>query len=86
MFYILFLIIGFLFPFIAKTFNTVISATSLIAYQVVLNLFMIGELCFLGRDMWFTSSSSSLITLGIIIFGLSVGSLIYSFLLMRSTV
>jgi hypothetical protein len=82
--YVVFLIIGFSYPFIARARDITVTPVSLIAYQVFLYLFMIGELCYLGRDTWFTSESPSLITLGLIIFALSVGSLIYSVALIRS--
>ena len=61
-FYILFLTIAFVYPFflgnsIREQFR------SFIGYQVVVNLFMIGELFYLGRGMWFSGESNSLITL-----------------------
>ena len=83
LFYGIFLLITFLYPFfISKSFQE--QFRSSIAYQVVANLFMIGELFYLGRGTWFTSESSSLITLWIIVFVLSLASLLYSFVLMRS--
>ena len=67
-FYVAFLLISFLFPLFAKLYEHSPSPLSFIVSQVLLNLFMIGELFFLGQDMWFTDTSSSLITLGLIIF------------------
>lgn len=83
-FYILFLFIAFVYPFflgnsIREQFR------SFIGYQVVTNLFMIGELFYLGRGTWFTWETNSLITLWIIVFILSVLSLIYSVVLIRTT-
>ena len=84
--YGVFLLIGFSYPFIAHIHGESSSRGSLIGYQIVLNLFLLGELFFLGNTVWFTNSSSSLITLGIIVFVLSLASLIYSVLLMRTVV
>lgn len=81
--YIVFLLIAFGFPLFARFQNQSFSPVSFIASQVLLNLFMIGELFFLGKDIWFTDTSSSLIVLGVIIFTLSIASLIYSLILMR---
>lgn len=80
----LFLCIGFTFPLIQKDdWDRTSSAVSTIGYLVILNLFMIGELFYLGRGVWFTGSSTSLITLGLIVFILSIGSLIYSIALIQ---
>ncbi|GAB0174952.1 MAG: hypothetical protein HHAS10_08310 [Candidatus Altimarinota bacterium] len=84
MMYILFLAVTFSYPFfVRKSIKEQFS--SFISYQVVANLFMIGELFYLGRNIWFTRDGSSLVTLGIIVFLLSIASLFYSFMLIRVT-
>ena len=83
-FYSLFLLIAFTVPFIMKRFTDWLPSVSIIAYQVLVNLFMILELISLGRAMWFSDSSNSLVTLWVIVFALSIASSLYSFLLVRS--
>lgn len=82
-FYGVFLFIAFIAPFVIESSLVIASPVTLIAYQIFLNIFMIGELFFLGSDVWFTGTTNTLITLGIIVFVISSLSLFYSFSLMR---
>ena len=84
-FYALFLFIGFMVPFLTRKQTPSLPPLSIILYQVLLNLFMIGEMTYLGKNLWFSSSTVSLITLGLVFFGLSVASLVYSLMLIRSS-
>jgi hypothetical protein len=45
---------------------------------------MIAELTYLGKNIWFSGSSTSLVTLGVVVFALSIGSAVYSLFLVRS--
>lgn len=78
-----FLMCALFFPFFTSKNTTSFGPVSFVVYEVVIFLFLLGELFFLGNDIWFTDSSSSLITLGLIVFGISIGALGYIFLLMR---
>lgn len=82
--YILFLLMAFSYPFFLRA-SIKEQFPTFIAYQVVINLFMIGELFYLWRDIWFTGDSTSLITLWIVVFLLSVISLFYSLILIKAT-
>ena len=83
-FYGVFLVIAFAVPFLTQKYTEKFSSISIITYQVIVNLFMILELVYLGKDQWFSGTSSSLITLGLIVFALSIASTLYSLMLVRS--
>ncbi len=83
-FYLLFLLIAFGAPIIIRKYTDTSASVSLILYQVIINIFMISELIFLGENIWFSASGTSLIMLWVIVFGISIGSMLYSFVLVKS--
>lgn len=85
-FFVVYLCIAFLVPFFTRKYTDGLPSISIILYQAILHIFMIAKIAHLGKDVWFSDTSTSLVTLGLVYFAISIFSTLYSFILTKNSI
>lgn len=70
-------------PFASVPLTRGTPSLALAVQKAVIALFAAGEIAYLGKDMWFSGSSGSMVTLGFVYLGVAAFSTVYSVALAR---
>lgn len=79
----LFVVAALVVPFVSVSLTRGTPSLALAVQKAVVALFVVGEIAYLGRDIWFSGTEGSMVTLGFVYLAVAAFSTVYSLALAR---